>query len=64
MRQRRGCFVFARSGARRSAKCGGGGSLQRVASFSKSRCSAEQRRFRKNQVTRGDSVARRAKFDN
>jgi hypothetical protein len=31
--------------------------------YSKSSCCAEQRRFRKHQVTRRDSVARRATFD-
>jgi hypothetical protein len=32
--------------------------------YSKSCCCAEQRRFRKDQVARCDSVARRATFDN
>jgi hypothetical protein len=32
--------------------------------YSKSGCCVEQRRFRKNQVTRRDSVTRRATFDN
>jgi hypothetical protein len=32
--------------------------------YSTSRCCAKQRRFRKDQVTRRDSVARRATFDN
>jgi hypothetical protein len=32
--------------------------------YRKSFCCAEQRRFRKGQVTRRDSVARRATFDN
>jgi hypothetical protein len=32
--------------------------------FKKSCCCAEQRRLRKNQVTRRDSVARCATFDN
>jgi hypothetical protein len=32
--------------------------------YSKLRCCAEQRRFRKDQVTRRDSVPKRATFDN
>jgi hypothetical protein len=64
MRRRRGCYVCARGGARGSAKRGGGGALVRVARLQKACCCAEQRRFRKDQVTRRDSVARRATFDN
>jgi hypothetical protein len=64
MRRQRGCYVFARGGARESAKRGGGGGLYgEWRSYSKSCCCAEQRRFRNDQVTRRDSVARRAMFD-
>ena len=64
MRRRRGCYVCARGGARGSAKRGGGGALRRVAKLKKMCCCVEQCRFRKNQVTRRDSVARHATFDN
>jgi hypothetical protein len=64
MRRRRSCYVCARGGARGTPSAAAAGLYGEWRGYSKLCGCAEQCRFRKDQVTRRDSVARRTTLDN